>query len=411
LRKKPQWTTLIEAGDNELEHNLISREKDGRMKIVLIVPTYSPHTGGIQVVVQQLASHLQKLGNSVCVVTNRYPRTLLLREEISGVSVLRFHFIFPRLHHLRQGRADLFLAGVLLFPFTMCRFAWFLYRFAPDIVNLHYLGSPSPFVLAIHKLMHFSLVCSLHGGDVEGEPFKNRFNSWLFRTLTKRAKAVTVCSQYLSERAYEIAPLLNGRTVVIHNGVNRELFSTAKAFLQDRPYLYCIGQLETHKGFDIAIQAFAQISKTFDTVDLLIGGTGTQKDFLMAEAKRLGLESSIRFLGGLDQKQVASYMRGSTAVVIPSRRESFGIVALEARAASATVVACAVGGLKEALEGYPALWVPPDSVDELGVALASILSERIRAHPLKHARTTSVSPPLDWSDSADMYLQVYEAAK
>jgi glycosyltransferase involved in cell wall biosynthesis len=148
--------------------------------------------------------------------------------------------------------------------------------------------------------------------------------------------------------------------------------------------------------------------KISPSLDLLIGGTGSQGRALESEASRLGLSLSVRLLGRLDQPQIASYMRGSRAVIIPSRLESLGIVALEARIASSTIIASKVGGLLEALEGYPVLWIEPDSAEELRRAIISLCSGSFADPSSVKERSVTGTGVLSWNQAAEMYLDLYK---
>ena len=152
------------------------------MNILLVVSSYLPTVGGLQSVTSDLAFELQRRGNVVAVLTNRYPRALTASETIGDIRVIRWHFILPRCRHLRRGRLDLFLAGLFYFPFTLTRLVRKIAREKPDVVNLHFVGGPTFFLLIALTLMRFRFVVSLHGDDVEGLPRGTWFDRWVFRT-------------------------------------------------------------------------------------------------------------------------------------------------------------------------------------------------------------------------------------
>src|SRR5215510_10728906 len=135
------------------------------MKILLIVSSYAPNTGGLQTVTRQLARELDARGHDIKVITNRYPRTLAASELIDGVQVIRWHFLAPQLRFLRSGRVDLFLAGCFYFPVTLMRLVLLLHRERPDVVNFHFIGAPALFVLLARWFRRLRLVVSLHGDD------------------------------------------------------------------------------------------------------------------------------------------------------------------------------------------------------------------------------------------------------
>jgi glycogen synthase len=380
------------------------------MRILLVASSYRPQIGGLQTAVEQLARAFGEHGNRVMITTNRYPHSLASREVLHGVPVIRLLFHFPRFEYLRTGRLDLWLAGVLFFPATLLRFVILLKNFSPDIVNLHYVGSPTLFILAGRALRSFPLVVSLHGGDVDAEPQRNRLNRYLFRAIVRRAAVVTSCSDFLADLAAQIEPSVAEKCVVIRNGVDIDLFSKAAPHKQDRPYLFCVGQLEFHKGFDLVISAFARLAHSVPTVDLLLGGGGGQEQELVDQVRRMHLESRVKFLGRLGSEQVASLMKGSRGVIIPSRREPLGIVALEARVANTEIIASRVGGLVEALEGYPVSWVRPGDVDDLHRAMALLVAQGTQRQKDGMTSPLRIGNVPTWKDSAERFLALYKEA-
>src|SRR5262249_26435251 len=148
-----------------------------------------------------------------------------------------------------------------------------------------------------------------------------------------------------------LVPEVNSKAQVIHNGVNADLFLNDTPYEYPRPYLLGVGQLVKHKGFDLLISAFEEIAAEQPNVDMLIHGGGAESASLCKQVEGTKLGERIRMLGSVEREQVAALMRGSLAIVIPSRREPFGIVGLEAMASGRPIVASKIDGLMEALQG------------------------------------------------------------
>ena len=157
---------------------------------------------------------------------------------------------------------------------------------------------------------------------------------------------------------------------VIHPGVR--LVGNAGA----RPGvdLVCVGRLDRQKGFDVLLEAAARARDVITGIDIL--GSGPELDKLLAQRTRLKLEDIVRFRGYVASDQVASYLRGARALVMPSRSENFPRVVLEALAAGLPIVAARVGGTAEAVrDGVEALLVPPADVAGLESALRRLAVE------------------------------------
>src|SRR5207248_2745877 len=120
------------------------------------------------------------------------------------------------------------------------------------------------------------------------------------------------------------------------------------------------------KGFDVLVRAAARAG-----VPVVIVGEGDQRDGLEALIASTG--AHVELVGALPPAALAARYRDARAVVVPSRREGFGIVAAEAAAAGRAVIASAVGGLPDIVQpGVNGVLVPPDDVDALARALATL---------------------------------------
>jgi glycosyltransferase involved in cell wall biosynthesis len=378
------------------------------MKILLITARYLPHRGGLESVVYHLASKFHQQGHTVQIVTNRYPRTLPAREEIDGIQVTRLHFLLPDLKYLRNSRFDLWLAGLWYRFHTEQVLRRMINEFCPDIINNHYLNEVAEFTF--HSLAGRSpaipWVISLHGGDVDGEPLFGRTNRERFSRLSQQGNGLTACSRFLAIQAQILEPALQGKIEVIHNGVEVGGFADAKPYSSDCPYILAVGQLAPHKGFDLLIEAFAQVAKRYPRVQLWIAGDGAQRTALEMLIRQKKLIERVQLLGKADEAMVASLIAGCLFVAMPSRREPFGIVALEGMAAGKPVMASNVGGLPEFLSVPINRLVVPE-VAAWSTALDEWLALGMSGQ-LKADGNVQEACKHDWSKVSDQYLQVYE---
>ena len=349
------------------------------MRVLIVSSTYHPVVGGVQTVTHNLALHLVRKGHEVQVVTNHYPRSLPLRETLDGVSVERMLFLTPGLSSLKRKRPDLFLASFYFYPNSLWRLRKIVRSFRPDVVNVHFPDQQIPFVLALRGLINVRLVVSLHGHDIERVnmddlgPNENGISGLHYqrpavdrlRSILLRADAVTACSQYLLEKAIRFEPSIGSKGLVIHNGIDPMRFRNKQSYVCDRPYILALGRLVHAKGFDMLLEAFAQ-TESGETI-LMIAGEGDERESLQNQTRQLGLEGRIRFFGPATQEQAIGLLNGCSLVVIPSRSESFGIVALEALAAGKPILATRVGGLCELLADVQNQFPAPPSAWSSGV--------------------------------------------
>lgn len=378
------------------------------MRILLIASRYLPHRGGLESVVYHLAREFRQQGHTVQIVTNRYPRTLPAQEEMDGVQVTRLHFLLPDLKYLRNSRFDLWLAGLWVRFYTVQALRRIIHEFQPDIINNHYLNEVAEFTSLANHSPIIPWAISLHGGDVDGEPLFGRKNKERFCRLSQQANGLTACSNFLAIQAQTLDPVLKDKIKVIHNGVDAERFANAKPYPADCPYILAVGQLSSHKGFDLLIEAFAQTAGKYPQVQLWIAGDGAQRAELEMLIHEKELVRRVQLLGKVDEAAVASLMAGCLFVVMPSRREPFGIVALEGMASGKPVLASPVGGLPEFLPVPPNRLVVSEVAD-WAVALDEWLALALRGK-LKANGNIEEARRHDWNRVAGQYLQVYEHA-
>src|SRR5437867_1401231 len=119
-----------------------------------------------------------------------------------------------------------------------------------------------------------------------------------------------------------------------------------------RVLLY-VGRIQPLKGADLAVRALAELD---DDVSLLVvgGPSGTNGAAQVVALRKLvadlGLEHRVRFVSPQPHDQLVAYYQAADVCLVPSRTESFGLVALEAAACGTPVVAAAVGGLRSIVE-------------------------------------------------------------
>ncbi len=350
------------------------------MNVLLVSASYVPVLGGLQAVTHNLARQLMLRGHEVRVVTNRYPRSLPAEEVIDLVPVQRWLFLNLSRQMLWDKRPELFLASLYHAPRNIIRLAQVLASYRPDTVNLHFPDSQTGAILWLRHFFSFRLVVSLHGHDVErwneeGARACARSSLERFQRLLRAADAVTACSRYLLARAAEIEPSVANTGLAIHNGIDLQQFFQTDKYAHPRPYLLAYGRLTYKKGFDLLLRAFSETAKRWANMDLIVAGEGEEAATLSRLSNDLGLRERVFFFGRANTVEVRRLVRGSRAVVIPSRQEPFGLVAIEALACGRPLVAARVGGLPEIAEALPGaslILAEPEPID-LARAIAQAL--------------------------------------
>ncbi len=198
--------------------------------------------------------------------------------------------------------------------------------------------------------------------------------------LVARFVGVSASVARATEEELHLAP---GAVALIHNGVPEPGPASTTHRREDRRrrLLGCVGRLSPEKGYDIALRALAELSDC----DLVILGEGPELGPLRALATSLGIEDRVRFEGWVDPPWTAQWP--VDVLLVPSRYEGFGLVAVEAMLAGIPVVASDVAGLSEVLtHEKTGLTVGPEKPDDLARAVRRVLEdEHLRAHLVANA--------------------------
>jgi D-inositol-3-phosphate glycosyltransferase len=181
--------------------------------------------------------------------------------------------------------------------------------------------------------------------------------------------------------------------------------------------LLFVGRLQPHKGPDVAVRALAESlardpEGTDDVLLAIVGGPsgtghGAEVARLMDLAGALGVEERVMLFPPQPQVRLADFYSAAEAIIVPSRSESFGLVALEAQACGTPVVAAAVGGLRYVVDdGVTGFLVeghdPADHADRL----LEILRDPAQAHRMGQAGVAH-SQRFSWDATATEILSVY----
>ncbi|GAA4345557.1 glycosyltransferase family 4 protein [Angustibacter luteus] len=235
------------------------------------------------------------------------------------------------------------------------------------------------------------------------------------RTAVHVADAVTVCSAAMVD---EVAHLgRDPRDLTVVPGavdapawrVDPEVRAVARQrFSPDRSLLVAAGRLEWEKGFSTLLRAVPGLTRAAGPVRVVLAGAGSYQPTLVALGDEVGAD--VLFAGRLDPPQLAALLAAADAVVVPSRYEPFGLIALEAQASGAAVVATAVGGLADTVQdAVTGRSFAPGDVDHLAAILGDLLADPLGTQGLAAAGQLAAAERT-WERVARCVESVYRGA-
>ncbi|HUV31791.1 MAG TPA: glycosyltransferase family 4 protein [Acidobacteriota bacterium] len=276
--------------------------------------------------------------------------------------------------------------------------------FGPDLVHVHYATGFGLWGLAAR---HAPTLVSVWGTDVEaGAP--RWFLRPLVRKVLRRAAWISATSEYLKRRAVHLVPEAAEKITVIPFGVT--VGEKPPAFPADDTIRICF--MKSHRrvsGPDILLKAMAEVVTEIPNVRLSIAGSGRMTPHLKRLVRSCNLEDRVSFVGHLEPDEVGRFLEGHHFMVMPSRRESFGVAALEAAACGRPVIASDVGGVPEVVRhDHTGILVPAGDVDRLALAIVELSRDAQRRQRLGGAAFEFARAKYPWEKSLDMMSSLYE---
>ena len=201
-------------------------------------------------------------------------------------------------------------------------------------------------------------------------------------------------------------------------GVDLALFSPGSGAaarrrlgLGDGPLVSFVGRIQSLKGVDVTLDAFEQVlERRADAALLVIGGPSGPRGerelrSLKHRARRIG--APVVFSDPVPHRILADVYRATDVLHVPSRSESFGLVAVEAQACGTPVVATKVGGLTYAIDdGSSGLLVDGWSPSVHARAILSIIEDPARA-ALMAKRAVEWAERFSWTNTVARFLELY----
>lgn len=318
-----------------------------------------PEAGGAEIFLEQVSAGLAERGHTVTVVTARYPGSVAM--EARGDRIFIRHGgrlgVYPRgfLHALTHQRQ---------------------YDVIVDIQNGVPFWSPLTGVTPVVNLVHhvhreqWSQVLGRRQGAV---------GWWLESTASprvyRRSRFLAVSESTRDELvSLGVSP---DRVSVVYSGLDPMLAHRPVTRSEDLPgpHLVALGRLVPHKRVEQAIDAVAELSATYPGIYLTIAGQGYWEPRLRAHAHAAGVDDRVRFAGVVSEQEKSDILADAEIHVLPSVKEGWGLVVIEAaRMGTPTVAYASAGGTRESVRhGQTGLLVD----DEAGfrAAIAQLLAD------------------------------------
>jgi len=229
------------------------------------------------------------------------------------------------------------------------------------------------------------------------------------------ATAIVAVSDYLAGRLADQFPVSREEIDVIDCGVDTDTFRPAEKadarLIVDLPadaaVVLFAGHLAESKGIGTLLAAHRRLVAEGQSALLVVVGDGPMAPDVAAAGRDPAVKGLVRAIGEVRHDEMPHYFTAADVVCVPSHREGFGLVALEAMACGVPVVASDIGGLPEiVIDGSNGRLVPPADPDRLAATLGDILGGGEQADLASEARRTALEHSI--SSQTNKLIALYE---
>ena len=240
-------------------------------------------------------------------------------------------------------------------------------------------------------------------------------------SVAARKATALICVSESARRRLEERCGPTGQVFVVPHGVDHRRFHPAvpgdgsdersrSALGVCSAYVLFLGTLEPRKAVPELVFAFAQVSRSYPELQLVLAGRdGWGVTAVDRAVSTSGVRNRIVRTGYVPDEAVPALLRGAAAVAYPAYEEGFGLPALEALACAAPLVTTAGSAMAE-MAGEAATSVEAGSVDGLAAALGEVLSRDRAEVSRRRVLGLEIARSHTWEASADAHLEVYRWA-
>ncbi|MFD2115931.1 N-acetyl-alpha-D-glucosaminyl L-malate synthase BshA [Paenibacillus yanchengensis] len=339
--------------------------------------TCYPTLGGSGVVATELGKLLAERGHEIHFITHSIPFRLgkfhknIFFHEVS----VNNYYVF------RYPPYDLALASKMAQVAKMQQL---------DLLHVHYAIPHAVCAHLAKQMVGYQLktVTTLHGTDItvlaQDESMKD-----LIRLAINESDAVTAVSQDLIRETRSLLDI-QAPIDLTYNFVDKRIYYPRDVSSLRGDYakpheriLMHISNFRPVKRVDDVIDIFYNVLQTMP-VKLLLVGEGPEQSKIQHKVQRLGIEEHVYFLG--KQEDVAQVISMADVLLLPSEKESFGLVALEAMACGVPTIGSDAGGIPELIaHGKTGYLSPIGDVESMSRDTINLLSDPILYSQFKHA--------------------------
>jgi N-acetyl-alpha-D-glucosaminyl L-malate synthase BshA len=285
-----------------------------------------------------------------------------------------------------------------------------------DLLHVHYAIPHATSAYLARQMLaeagkRLPVVTTLHGTDITIVGQDHSYHA-ITKFSIEKSDGITAVSEFLKAETIRAFGCEHCAVTVVPNFVDPRVFrpdrrdpALRRDLAGDRPIIMHISNFRPVKRVRDIVATFARVRARIPAVLVMIGD-GPDRGVAEEDARRLGVQDDVRFLGRIDA--VAPLLAVADVYVLATDRESFGLSALEAQASGVPVVAAGVGGIAEVVEdGVTGALVPVGDIAAFTEAITRLLTDRALWERQSAAAVRRARAKFNIDDVVSRYEAVY----
>jgi glycosyltransferase involved in cell wall biosynthesis len=371
-------------------------------RLLIAVPYFKPRSGGLEEYAYQIAKGLQGHRNWHVAVVASGDAAEVTMDSYQGIKV--YHLPY----RLKLSNTPLGLGW-------RRRLRRIISVERPDVIVAH-APVAGMIDVVVGRTKQIPFVVTYHFASmVKGRRLPDMLVRCYEKVLLPRAfcKArAIICASSFVQRSALIAPY-SYKSTVITPSVDTVFFRPQLQKVPGHRVMH-VGGLKTgewHKGLDISLRVIAELKQKYSDVHLTVVGDGDNQACYETLAEELGIASEVEFTGRLGGETLVSAYQSSDVLIMPSRKEPFGMVLLEAMACGIPVVASAVEGIPDVVDdGEGGFLVEPEDIGGFARRINNLFGDpTLYIRCCENARRVAVTRGCTWPQQVERTAEVLEA--
>ena len=291
----------------------------------------------------------------------------------------------------------------------------------PDVTHVQYMAPGATVILLLWLMGVKNIITTAH---TPADIYKNlRLIHFIQRHCVRAFTCITELAEksfFGTSQLYSPNTELKKRNhFTIHNCLSidnsRMAIDNSKLYTLNsklkRFTLGVVSRLETIKGMDLVVPAFAEVQKRHPGTRLIVVGDGSLRSTMEQQAVELGCAEHITWAGRQPQEELDKWYCQMDIVLMPSRSEGFGLTAIEAMSNGCVMVASNVGGLPEVVrDGECGLLHRSEDITDIHKKVSSLIGDNTTYNRLRNKALTEVEK-YSFEHYAELINDMYNKCK